>query len=62
MSEIKYIAPTKFCSFPSIGYWELNGHPVSSQEAEYGKKKGAIWKKSELSRDIEQHIGSLREI
>jgi len=28
-----YHPPTKFCAFPSMGYWEIDGKPVSSREA-----------------------------
>tara|TARA_Y100000034_G_scaffold68621_1_gene82823 strand:- start:664 stop:1011 length:348 start_codon:yes stop_codon:yes gene_type:complete len=29
----KYHPPTKFCVFPSMGYWAIDGNPVSSREA-----------------------------
>lgn len=30
----KYHPPTKFCVFPALGYWELNGKPVNDREAQ----------------------------
>ena len=42
----KWIPPTKFCAFPSFGYWELNGKPVSSKVAKYGLRVGVVWRRS----------------
>ena len=54
---MKYHPPTKFCVFSAMGYWELNGRPVSSERARYGSAPGAVWKESEVARELYLHVG-----
>ena len=47
-----------FCVFPALGYWEIDGKPVSSKEAEYGLNPRAIWKPTEIARSLELDLCS----
>ncbi len=35
-----------FNVFPAMGYWEIEGKPVSSRAAEYGAHPKAVWKQT----------------
>ena len=48
MKKIEQHQP--FCVFPSMGYWELDGKPVSGKMVRYGLEPGAIWKQTELAK------------
>ena len=37
--------------FPSLGHWEIDGKPVSSEEAEYGLNPDAVWVRHHWSAD-----------
>ena len=41
-----------FVVFPSLGYWEIDGKPVSPKEAQYGLHPKAKWMPTEVSRTI----------
>ncbi|KKL97298.1 hypothetical protein LCGC14_1835900 [marine sediment metagenome] len=56
---MKYVPPKKFCAFPAMGYWEIDGKSVSSAEAEYGGHPRAIWRESEISKQLEDYMGRL---
>ena len=68
--ETIYRPPTRFCAFPSLGYWEVDGKPVSSREAlerEALCDRGShlarsIWRESEISRELHLHTGWLEEV
>jgi len=40
----------KFCVFPAVGYWEIDGKPVSENEAKLNPQ--AVWKKTEIAKRI----------
>jgi hypothetical protein len=52
-----YRPPTKFCVFPALTYWELNGKPVSAQEAQYGLAPGAVLRETEIAKELHLHLG-----
>lgn len=52
-----YHPPTKFCVSPAMGYWELSGRPVSAKEAQYGLLPEAIWRESEVARELHLYVG-----
>jgi len=45
-----------------MGYWELNGRPVSSREADYGLHPLALWKESEVAKELHLYLGWFEEI
>lgn len=55
--NMKYIEPDLFCVFPAMGYWEIDGKPVSSREARYGLHPRAVWKESEVAKNLHRHVG-----
>jgi len=42
--------PLPFCAFPAMGYWEIDGKPVSSKEAQSGLHPRAIWRETEIAK------------
>ena len=56
---MKYIPPTKFCVFPSMGYWEVDGKPVSWEDAKNNPNR--IWKQSEIAKNIKDYVGYFEE-
>lgn len=38
-----------FVVFPALGYWEIDGKPVSSREAKCGLHPRAVWKPTEVA-------------
>ena len=42
----------KFVVFPALGYWEIDGKPVSSKEAQFGAHPRAIWRETEVARNL----------
>lgn len=56
---MRFIPPTKFCCFPALTYWEIDGKPVSSREAEYGAHPRAVLKETEISKHYSDYIGKL---
>ena len=57
-----YHPPTKFCVFPALGYWSLNGKPVSDKEANYGLTPGVKWLPTEIARNLKDYMGWLEEV
>lgn len=41
-----------FVVFPAFGYWEIDGKPVSSKEADYGLNPKAKWVETEVARNL----------
>ncbi len=62
MSKTIYHPPTKFCVSPAMGYWELDGKPVSGKEAQWGSAPGAVWRESEIAKEIHLYTGWLEEV
>lgn len=56
---MRYIPPKKFCALPAMTYWEIDGKPVSSREAEYDGHPRAVLKESEISKHLEDYVGRL---
>ena len=54
---MKYIPPIKFCVFPSMGYWALNGKPISAREAQHGAAPGVTWESSEIALNLKDYVG-----
>ena len=44
----------RFVIFPSFGYWEIDGKPVSSEEAQAGLHPRAIWRLTEIGKHPER--------
>jgi len=57
MKNMVYVPPTEFCVCPSMGYWEIDGKSVSSTEADCGLNPQAVWKESEVARNLHKHTG-----
>lgn len=47
-----------FIVFPALGYWEIDGKPVSSKEAQYGLHPDAVWKETEAARCLTTFLHS----
>lgn len=62
MKTKKYIYPTRFSSLPALGYWEIDGAPVSSEEAMNGLHPKAVWIPTEISDNIHEHTRHFEEI
>ena len=45
-----------FNVFPALGYWEIDGKPVSSKEAEHGLHPRAVWKETQYSEGLGDEI------
>jgi len=54
MNNKKTKLPMPFCVFPALGYWEIDGKPVSAKKAQYGSHPGAIWKETEIAKSRER--------
>ena len=57
----KYVEPDLFCSFPSMGYWAIDGRPVSPREALNGLNPRATYERSEVANNLHRHVGQLIE-
>ena len=61
MSEPIYHPPTKFAVAPSMGYFEIDGKPVSDKEAQWGSAPGAVWRESEISKELHLYVGWIED-
>ena len=43
-----------FCVFPALGYWEIDGKPVSSLKANYGANPKAVWRETEVAKNMKE--------
>ena len=50
----------KFAAFPSLGYWEIDGKPVSSADARAVGwfAGGAKWRETEVARNLGHYLDS----
>lgn len=45
-----------FVAFPALGYWEIDGKAVSSEKAQWGLNSDAVWKPTEISKNLNDRI------